>query len=140
MADEACTRISLLSVKDVILMFVERPNGSSLGFNGSVSFVLDNLRLMTTVTSFGFSRITAEQPVLEPGPGIGPELEPETELEPELAPEPAPEPETVTVTETVPDPEPGIPSLKIEFAFAFAFAFAFTFTFTFAFAFANNDT
>ena len=66
MADEACTRTSLLSVKDVILMFVERPNGSSFGFRGSVSFALDSLRRITTVASFGFSRITAGQP----GPAI----------------------------------------------------------------------
>lgn len=62
MADDAWTRISLLSVKDVILMLVERPNGSSFGFNGSVSFALESFRRITTVASFGFSRITAGQP------------------------------------------------------------------------------
>jgi len=55
-------RISLLSVKEVILILVDRPNGSSFGFNGSVSFVLESLRRITTVASFGFSKMTAGQP------------------------------------------------------------------------------
>lgn len=55
-------RMSLLSVKEVILMFVDRPNGSSFGFSGSVSFALESLRRITTVASFGFSRMTAGQP------------------------------------------------------------------------------
>lgn len=49
-------------MNDVILMLVDRPNGSSFGFRGSVSFVLDSFRRITTVASFGFSRITAGHP------------------------------------------------------------------------------
>lgn len=56
-------RMSVLSVKEVILMLVDRPNGSSFGFNGSVSFALESLRRITTVASFGFSKMTAGQPI-----------------------------------------------------------------------------
>lgn len=58
------------SVNEVILMLVDRPNGSSTSSGGRVRSVVRGrsaFRRITTVLSSGFSKITAGTPARDPG-------------------------------------------------------------------------